>query len=55
MIAVRIGPDTRFAVVGTKSYFAKRRPPQTPQDMGFGEAVPPTSLRCRRITFKKPL
>jgi DNA-binding transcriptional LysR family regulator len=33
MIAVRIGPDTRFAVVGAKSYFAKRRPPETPQDL----------------------
>jgi DNA-binding transcriptional LysR family regulator len=33
MIAVRIGPDTRFAVVGAKSYFAKRPPPVTPQDL----------------------
>src|SRR6266481_3736947 len=33
MIAVRIGPDTRFAVVGAKSYFAKRAPPTTPQDL----------------------
>jgi DNA-binding transcriptional LysR family regulator len=33
MIAVRIGPDVRFAVVGTKSYFAKRSPPKTPQDL----------------------
>lgn len=33
MIAVRIGPDTRFAVVGAKSYFAKRTPPKTPQDL----------------------
>ncbi len=33
MIAVRIGPDVRFAVVGTKSYFAKRPPPKTPQDL----------------------
>ncbi|MGH6641692.1 MAG: LysR family transcriptional regulator [Bradyrhizobium sp.] len=33
MIAVRIGPDTRFAVVGAKSYFAKRTPPTTPQDL----------------------
>ena len=32
-IAVRIGPDTRFAVVGTKSYFAKRQPPESPQDL----------------------
>jgi DNA-binding transcriptional LysR family regulator len=33
MIAARIGPDIRFAVVGTKSYFAKRSPPKTPQDL----------------------
>jgi DNA-binding transcriptional LysR family regulator len=33
MIAVRIGPDTRFAVVGAKSYFAKRAPPTSPQDL----------------------
>jgi DNA-binding transcriptional LysR family regulator len=33
MIAVRIGPDIRFAVVGTKSYFAKRGVPRKPQDL----------------------
>jgi DNA-binding transcriptional LysR family regulator len=33
MVSVRIGPDLRFAVVGTKSYFAKRAPPKTPQDL----------------------
>ncbi|MGB8528696.1 MAG: LysR family transcriptional regulator [Rhodoplanes sp.] len=33
MIAVRIGPDVRFAVVGTKSYFTRRPPPKTPQDL----------------------
>jgi len=33
MIAVRIGPDMRMAVVGAPSYFAKRPPPQTPQDL----------------------
>jgi DNA-binding transcriptional LysR family regulator len=33
MIAVRIGPDMRFAVVGSKSYFAKRSPPKKPQDL----------------------
>lgn len=33
MIAVRIGPDFRFAVVGLKSYFAKRSPPKRPQDL----------------------
>lgn len=33
MIAVRIGPDTRFAVVGAKSYFAKRSVPKVPKDL----------------------
>jgi DNA-binding transcriptional LysR family regulator len=33
MIAVRIGPDVRFAVVGAKSYFAKRSALNTPQDL----------------------
>jgi DNA-binding transcriptional LysR family regulator len=33
MIAVRIGPDVRMAVVGAPSYFSKRAPPQTPQDL----------------------
>src|SRR3954454_15243723 len=33
MIAVRIGPDIRFAVVGAKSYFANRSPPETPHDL----------------------
>jgi DNA-binding transcriptional LysR family regulator len=33
MIAVRIGPDVRFVVVGAKSYFAGRPPPKAPQDL----------------------
>jgi DNA-binding transcriptional LysR family regulator len=33
MIAVRIGPDMRMAVVGAPSYFAKRSPPRKPQDL----------------------
>src|SRR5919205_930075 len=33
MIAVRIGPDVRFAVVGAPSYFADRPRPMTPQDL----------------------
>lgn len=33
MIAVRIGPDMRMAVVGAPSYFAGRKRPQTPQDL----------------------
>lgn len=33
MIAVRVGPDMRMAVVGAPSYFARRPPPRTPQDL----------------------
>jgi DNA-binding transcriptional LysR family regulator len=33
MIAVRIGPDMRMAVVGAPSYFAKQRLPKKPQDL----------------------
>jgi DNA-binding transcriptional LysR family regulator len=33
MIAVRIGPDMRTAVVGAPSYFATRTKPKTPQDL----------------------
>jgi DNA-binding transcriptional LysR family regulator len=33
MIAVRIGPDLRMAVVGAPSYFAKRSLPKRPQEL----------------------
>jgi DNA-binding transcriptional LysR family regulator len=33
MIAVRIGPDARMAVVGTPSYFKGRAEPKKPQDL----------------------
>ncbi len=33
MIAVRIGPDIRMAVVGSPSYFEKRPRPETPQHL----------------------
>jgi DNA-binding transcriptional LysR family regulator len=33
MIAVRIGPDTRMAVVGAPSYFADRPKPKKPHDL----------------------
>src|SRR3954453_13949888 len=33
MIAVRIGPDMRMAVVGAPSYFARRPRPKKPQDL----------------------
>lgn len=34
MIAVRIGPDLRMAVVGSPAYFDKRPVPRTPHDLG---------------------
>ena len=39
MIAVRIGPDMRMAVVGAPSYFAKRSRPRTPQDLTAHECI----------------
>ena len=33
MIAVRIGPDWRFATVATPDYFERHPPPKTPQDL----------------------
>src|SRR3954464_9951635 len=33
MIAVRVSPDLRMAVVGSPSYFATRKRPKTPQDL----------------------
>jgi DNA-binding transcriptional LysR family regulator len=33
MIALRIGPDFRMAVVGAPSYFARRLAPRVPQDL----------------------
>ena len=39
MIAVRIGPDMRMAVVGAPAYFAKRPRPQTPQDLTAHDCI----------------
>ncbi|MEK0081605.1 LysR family transcriptional regulator [Benzoatithermus flavus] len=39
MIAVRIGPDMRMAVVGAPSYFAQRPPPRTPQDLTAHDCI----------------
>ena len=33
MIAVRIGPEMRMALVASPHYFRKNPPPQTPQDL----------------------
>lgn len=39
MIAVRIGPDMRMAVVGAPSYFAKRPRPRTPRDLTAHDCI----------------
>mgnify|MGYP001007735811 CR=1 FL=1 len=39
MIAVRIGPDMRMAVVGSPGYFAQHPPPQTPQDLAAHNCI----------------
>ena len=39
MIAVRIGPDMRMAVVGAPSYFAKRPSRKTPQDLTAHDCI----------------
>jgi DNA-binding transcriptional LysR family regulator len=39
MIAVRIGPDFRMAVVGTPTYFAKRPKPKVPQDLTAHDCI----------------
>jgi DNA-binding transcriptional LysR family regulator len=44
MVAVRIGPDTRMAVVGAPSYFANRTRPETPQDLTSHDCI---SLRMQ--------
>ena len=39
MIAVRIGPDVRMAVVGAPSYFARRPTPKRPQDLTAHDCI----------------
>jgi DNA-binding transcriptional LysR family regulator len=39
MIAVRIGPELRMAVVGSPSYFARRKRPQTPRDLTAHDCI----------------
>ena len=39
MIAVRIGPDMRMAVVGSPAYFAARQQPRTPQDLTVHDCI----------------
>jgi DNA-binding transcriptional LysR family regulator len=44
MVAVRIGPDIRMAVVGSPTYFSKRPPPLTPQDLAAHDCINLRSL-----------
>lgn len=39
MIAVRIGPDLRMAVVGSPAYFEQRSIPRTPQDLNLHQCI----------------
>ena len=39
MVAVRIGPDVRMAVVGAPSYFARRPKPRKPQDLTAHDCI----------------
>jgi DNA-binding transcriptional LysR family regulator len=39
MIAVRIGPDRRRAVVGSPAYFAANPPPESPHDLGRHDCI----------------
>jgi hypothetical protein len=49
MIATRIGPDMRMAVVGSPAYFARRCPaPQTPRDLTDHSLQQPAPAHQRR-------
>ncbi len=39
MIAVRIAPDLRMAIVASPSYFSKRASPQAPQDLAAHDCI----------------
>jgi DNA-binding transcriptional LysR family regulator len=39
MIAVRIGPELRMAMVGSPAYFKGRSPPQTPHDLADHQCI----------------
>ena len=39
MIALRIGPEMRMAVVGSPAYFEGRMPPRTPQDLAAHRCI----------------
>jgi DNA-binding transcriptional LysR family regulator len=44
MVAVRIGPDIRMAVVGSPEYFSRRPPPVLPQDLSAHDCINLRSL-----------
>lgn len=44
MVAVRIGPDIRMAVVGSPDYLSRRPPPLTPQDLAAHDCINLRSL-----------
>ncbi|MBB6219387.1 LysR family transcriptional regulator [Rhizobium leguminosarum] len=39
MVALRIGPELRMAIVGSPAYFAKNPPPRTPQDLAAHRCI----------------
>ena len=39
MIAVRIGPDLRMAIVGSRAYFERRKRPLTPRDLTAHDCI----------------
>ena len=49
MIAVRIGPDMRMAVVGAPSYFRKRSEPKKPQDLIASQLHQSAFVHTRRL------
>jgi len=51
MVAVRIGPEMRMAVVGAPSYFAKRPRPKTPGDLTAHDCV---NLRLPTLDLCRP-
>lgn len=56
MIAVRIGPDMRIAVVGAPGYFATRPKPRTPHDLAEHNCINlrlPTHGGCLPWDFEK--
>ncbi len=56
MVAVRIGPDVRYAVVGSPDYFARCSAPRSPQDLTVHNCINlrlPTSGAIYAWEFKK--